>query len=408
MTVQRILIVGGGVAGPTLALLLAKHLPSSQITILERSTTQSELGQVVDIEGPSQEIMSRLNLLPLLREASTHEQGIEVVNEQGGLIGRLPAGQSGGASKEIEIMRPRLSKVIYNATREYKNVQWRFGKTVTAIEERQDDVLVEVSDVETKETQKDGFDLVVAADGLRSKTRNLILPANLRKDCIKSLDVYIAFFSLPAEVQDRPYSRLLSLPGSRNALIKPIDENISSAYLSVANHDDELSEARRSRDTRRKREIMSARFKGSGWETDRMAREILTTDNFYFEEISQIKLNKWSHGKCVLLGDTAWCPSPLTGQGTNTAVLGAYILAHCIITHSDNLEKAFAEYEQMMRGYVDKIQAIPLGGRLPKLINPDSGWGIWIQRTIIGAVSRLGLYKYIPESKVDYEGLPDL
>ncbi|KAI6782061.1 uncharacterized protein J7T54_003480 [Emericellopsis cladophorae] len=168
MAARRILIVGGGVAGPTLALVLAKHLPSSQITILERSITQSELGQVVDVEGPSQEILSRLHLLPLLREASTREQGIEVVNEQGELVGRLPAGQSGGASKEIEIMRPRLSEVIHNATNEHENVHWRFGKTVTAIEERLDDLLAQVSDVEKKETQKEEFDLVVAADGLRS------------------------------------------------------------------------------------------------------------------------------------------------------------------------------------------------------------------------------------------------
>jgi choline dehydrogenase-like flavoprotein len=143
MAAQRILIVGGGIAGSTLALLLAKHLPSSQITILERSTTQSELGQVVDIEGPSQEIMSRLNLLPLIREASTHEKGVEIVNAKGDLVARLPAGQSGGASKEIEILRPNLSKVIHDATLEHENVHWRFGKSVAAIEERQDDILVD-------------------------------------------------------------------------------------------------------------------------------------------------------------------------------------------------------------------------------------------------------------------------
>lgn len=133
----------------------------------------------------------------------------------------------------------------------------------------------------------------------------------------------------------------------------------------------------------------------------------MDSKNFYFEEISQVKLGKWSQGRCVLLGDTAYCPSPLTGQGTNLAILGAYILASKVIKHAEDPTAAFEEYEKDLRPYVDKVQPIPLGGYLPLLLNPDSSWGVWILRIFVGWISWLQPWKYFPDIKnVPYD-LPD-
>lgn len=406
MIEKRVLIVGGGIAGPVLAYWLGKH--HYNITILERSKEQTQLGQVIDIEGPSQEIVSRMGILESIRDASTHEKGINFVNEYGDVVGAFPAGQSAGATKEIEIMRPRLAEILFNVSNQFENVEYHYGYTVIALEEKDTCVTAEIQDLTTKEISAADFDIVVACDGLRSRTRDLILPPSSREDCIKSLQVYIAFFALPFETQDQPYSRLLNLPGRRSVFIKPINEQISSAYLGVAKYDDELSEARASRDVKRQKEVVAKRFEGCGWETERLVKGMMETDNFYFEEISQVKVDPWSNGRCVLLGDTAWCPSPLTGQGTNVAVVGAYVLAHSIINHGDDTDEAFRQYEQKMRPYVDKIQTIPLGGQAPKFINPDSSWGIWFQRSFVGVVSKLGLYKYLPDTKVEYENLPEM
>lgn len=126
---------------------------------------------------------------------------------------------------------------------------------------------------------------------------------------------------------------------------------------------------------------------------------MMEAQNFYFEEISQVKLSKWSHGRCVLLGDTAYCPSPLTGQGTNLAILGAYVLASKLVKDGDNPRKAFEEYERDLRPYVNKVQPIPLGGYLPLLVNPDTSWGLWIQRFILSWISWLQPWKYCTDLK---------
>ncbi|KFA72634.1 hypothetical protein S40288_03395 [Stachybotrys chartarum IBT 40288] len=405
-TQKRVLIVGGGVAGPVLAYWLGKN--NYSVVVLERSKEQTELGQVIDIEGPSQEIVSRMGLLDAIRDASTHEEGITIVDEHGRGIATLPAGQAGGATKEIEIMRPRLHRLLLGAVKGLGNVEYRFGHTVAGLEKLDGYVRVEVLDIAMGATKKEDYEIVVACDGFRSRTRDLILPDSKSQACIKSLEVFFAFFEVPTEPQDRPYSRLYNQPGRRVAAIKPIDDTISSAYIGVAKFDQELHDVRESRDVQKQKEAMARRFRGTGWETDRLVDAMFKTENFYFEEISQIKVDTWSDGRCVLLGDTAWCPSPLTGQGTNTAILGAYVLADSIIKNGNDVDKAFREYESDMRPYVNKIQPIPLGGYAPKLVNPDSAWGIWVQRSLFWCISNSGLSKYLPDNVVKYEKLPDL
>lgn len=78
----------------------------------------------------------------------------------------------------------------------------------------------------------------------------------------------------------------------------------------------------------------------------------MEAQKFYFEEITQVILTKWSQGRCILLGDTANCPSPLTGQGTNLAILGAYVLASKIVKDAEDPTEAFEQYEKDTRPYV--------------------------------------------------------
>lgn len=133
----------------------------------------------------------------------------------------------------------------------------------------------------------------------------------------------VAFFTIPVEPKDRPYASCYLSSGRRNASLKPLTENLSSAYLCHANYDQRLHEARESRDLGQQKQAIAALFRGAGWECDRVIEGMMETDSFYFEELRQGKLDKWSRGLCVPLGDTAYSPSPLTGQGTNLAILGA-------------------------------------------------------------------------------------
>lgn len=409
MAPQKVVIVGGGIGGPSLAYWLGKH--GFSVVVIERAAFENQDGQVVDIEGPCEEVVARMGILDEIREKATREKGVQIVNEKGRVRAMFPAGDAGGASKDIEIMRPVLGEILYKAANESENVEFRFGSVVTGTTQTENGVTVEVQDRASGAVTSEDYDFLVACDGLRSRTRDSIFGAEISRASITSLHVFTAFFSIPREPDDGGYSKIFNMPGRRTILIKPLNEKEISVLVIVAKHHDDLHEAQVSKDIQRQKEVMAKRLEGEGWQADRISREIMKSKNFYFEEVSQVKLDSWSKGRCVLLGDTAWCPSPLTGQGTNSAILGAYVLADKLVEaqkEGRGIETAFEAYEKQLRPYVARIQTLPWGGRVIKIVNPDSKRAIWLSRTLAGVISSLKLYKYLPDTKEEYDEMPKL
>jgi hypothetical protein len=147
------------------------------------------------------------------------------------------------------------------------------------------------------------------------------------------------------------------------------------------------------------KEYFAQLFKGAGWESERLIAGMKEADDFYTYEVAQVKMDKWSKGRVVMIGDAASCPSPISGQGTNLAITQAYVLAAMITRYPDNYERAFTEYEADLRPWVEGIQKLPPG--TPGLACPESMWGIrillyvtWlgglvVKSGVLGCVSRL-------------------
>jgi 2-polyprenyl-6-methoxyphenol hydroxylase-like FAD-dependent oxidoreductase len=75
-----------------------------------------------------------------------------------------------------------------------------------------------------------------------------------------------------------------------------------------------------------------------------------------------VHLERWSRGRTVLLGDAAFCGSPLSGLGSSLAIVGAYVLAGELAAAKGDHRTAFARYEGELRGYVGQCQKLPPGG----------------------------------------------
>ena len=387
-----------------LAYWLGKH--GLQVVVVERSLSDNQSGQIIDVEGPAREIVKRMGVLEEIQSKVTHEAGIRFLDDSSREFAILPVGQT-VVSNEIEIMRPALAGVLLGAADGFPNVEFRYGRTIQSLRQTDSKVIVDIREKAKDTISQEEFDILVACDGLRSATRDMILPTSQRQSCVKSVNAFFAFFSVPAEPQDRPYANAYSAPGRRSVVTKPLTEKETSAYLNCFKSDQRLRDARESRDVELQKKTVAEIFQGLGSGTDRLIKGMMETQNFYFEEISQVKLTTWSQGRCVLLGDTAYCPSPLTGQGTNLAILGAYVLASKIVKNPENPTDAFEQYEKDMRPYVNKVQPIALRGYLPLLINPDTSWGIWILRTILSWLLWLQPWKYLPALvNVSYD-LPD-
>jgi 2-polyprenyl-6-methoxyphenol hydroxylase-like FAD-dependent oxidoreductase len=116
------------------------------------------------------------------------------------------------------------------------------------------------------------------------------------------------------------------------------------------------------RDVRAQQEILRAKFTGAGWLVPQILAAMPGAGDFYFDSLSQVHMGQWHRGRTVLLGDAAYCGSPLAGTGTATALVAAYVLAGELSATPGDHEAAFARYQDQMRDYVRQCQALPPGG----------------------------------------------
>jgi 2-polyprenyl-6-methoxyphenol hydroxylase-like FAD-dependent oxidoreductase len=308
------LIIGGSVAGPTLAsfLLLSPLKPS--ITILERrSKSQTLIGQNIDIRGPGITIAEKLGIKQAILDSSTGEEGVQWVDEQNRVCAAIPAA-AGGGTAEIEICRGDLASILYQKVQDLstdaekggnQGVEWIYGDYLSKIEQQGNKVRVEFA----KGGQKRVFDLVIGADGLQSSTRKLVWGTEGEKDRIHNLHMYTAFFSAPKGPNDGMWRRWFHASGRRGIMIRPDRvRGRSTGLMYVINDKDaQLSEAasRAGGGVERQKKMMSEYFHGAGWETERVLKDMWDSQDFYYDMTAQVKMDKWSKGRVVLIGDAA-------------------------------------------------------------------------------------------------------
>jgi 2-polyprenyl-6-methoxyphenol hydroxylase-like FAD-dependent oxidoreductase len=89
----------------------------------------------------------------------------------------------------------------------------------------------------------------------------------------------------------------------------------------------------------------------------------------------------------VLVGDAAYCPSPLTGLGTSLALVGAYVLAGELAAADGDQHSAFAQYERELRDYVRKGQRLAKSNAAGLI--PRSRTQVWLRNQFIRALPYL-------------------
>nr|POF05460.1 uncharacterized protein CFP56_69486 [Quercus suber] len=398
---RRILIVGCGVAGPvlTMYLLQADSDPaqSPHITIVERSSRAGAYGQNVDIRGAGATIMRHLGLETAVRSATTGEEGVHFVDRHNRIMASFEADQSGKVqtgTSDIEIMRGRLAEILHGrcvaASEEHerkggKGVEIVFGESLEELQQADDTVTVRFA----KSGETRVFDLVVAADGLLSKTREMAFGAQVSENAIRRLGAYGTFFSMPSSETDSAWRRWYHAPGRRSIMVRPSHrKDRTTVFMNVVNEQDHrLPEAATwgRKGLAAQKDLMAEYFQGAGWETDRILQEMHATDDFYYSMVAQVKMEKWSKGRVVLLGDAGYCASPISGMGTTLAMIGAYNLAGALKQHPSDYRAAFEQYEEKMRPVAARAQKLAPG--MPHLIHPETAWGVWTMHTLISAIA---------------------
>lgn len=372
---KTILIAGAGIAGPALALPLSKL--GHKCTIVERSPQWRTSGQQIDVSDEALKVIDFLGVSDAIWAKRVEDHGLKFVNEKNGVVAEFPLSKGGGIVKELEILRPDLANVFYERTKD--SVEYVFDDHITGMHQHDNGVTVTFAN--SNETRD--FNLVVAADGLRSKTRRIAFDDSNTK--IVELGQYAGYFDIEWQEHDGMWSRWFNDTAGRAIALRPNKENgTTSAYLAQVT-DDAARLASLPLDEQRK--DVTRIFGDVGWEVPRVLEALNSErgEKFYLAETAQAKSTSLSNGRVALLGDAGYCPSPITGQGTTLALIGAYILAGCVATYSDYRE-ALSQYEKMVKPFVENSQKIPPGA--PWIVCPQSATGISVLNSVLWVVGQ--------------------
>lgn len=365
---KKVLISGASIAGPTLGFWLAKY--GFEVTIVERSKSLRLGGQNLDVRGAGRAIVRMMGIEQEILAANTGEIGLQFVNRNNGVEAEFPSEGSNSFTSEAEILRGDLVNILYKHTKD--DVKYIFGKHITAINQGLDNVEVTFSDDESEV-----FDLLIAADGVRSTTRQLIFGDEPE---LKFTGLYNAWYTIPRIERDTQWARWYTAPGSRVMMLRPDNHGTIRASFSFLSDDKSyLTQS----DSEQKK-VLKDKLSGAGWEEKRLMEAIDNNSDVYFDGISQVHAPRWFDGRTGMIGDAAYCPTPLTGMGTTLAMVGAYLLAGELSRH-DHHEDAFSAYEKRMRPFVGKVQKLPPG--VPWLAHPKSKLGVKVVNTAASIVA---------------------
>ncbi|NUT36229.1 MAG: monooxygenase [Hamadaea sp.] len=362
-TVKTVLISGAGVAGPTLAYWLARR--GLRPTVVERAQGLRSSGSPVDVRGPAVRVAEAMGIMPRLRASATEVTALSFVDDAGRRVGGMRLGQKAG---EVELPRFDLATILHEAARD--EAEYVFDDSIATLAQDGDGI-----DVTFERSAPRRFDLVVGADGLHSRTRRLAFGAEA--GFVRHMGVWIA--TMPVDGLDlAPHEVLMHNAPGRALALHPNRGNPGAAFIfrgpPVPGFDH--------RDTAAHKDMVTAAYSGGGWRTSELLQRVRPSDDFYFDSVSQVRLEKWSTGRVALLGDAASCVS-LFGDGSTLAMAGAATLAESLAASPDDVEAALRRYEQTHRRLVAPKQRNV--ARAASILVPATRFGI----TVRNAVSRL-------------------
>ncbi|MBO8190292.1 FAD-dependent monooxygenase [Streptomyces oryzae] len=341
---RKVLISGAGIAGPALAFWLNRY--GFEVTVVEKASTLRSGGYPIDVRGTALEVVRRMGVLPQLQDAHVDSHRITFLDGDGSKVTSVNPHTVVGsdAGRDLELRRGALTDALYTAVRD--DVEFLFNDSIDTLDQS-----VQGVDITFRGGSRRTFDMVIGADGLHSRTREFLFGPE--EQFHRYLGYCFAVFTMRNTFGLSHEITMWNTPGRAAALYAVGDDDEVHAFLNFA-HPEPPFHAFRNPEAQR--DLVASVFADAGWEVPGMLAAMGDADDLFFDGVSQIHMPRWSSGRVALVGDAAYAPSFLTGQGTSLALVGAYMLAGSLAGRDH--AAGFAAYEHTTREFVTVNQGL--------------------------------------------------
>jgi 2-polyprenyl-6-methoxyphenol hydroxylase-like FAD-dependent oxidoreductase len=328
-SVHRVLVVGGGITGGVLSLALRQQ--GVEVVLVDLRESLGGVGHGITLQGNALKAFKAVGIYDRLAERGFPFSHLRLKTADGHVIAEIPTPPMGGPDLPgtMGAVRGDIADILADEVVK-AGVDVRLGTTINEIDDRGDSVVATLSDGTTETV-----DLVVGADGIRSKVRSMIGIEDEPHQV--GMGIWRTVARRPAEMD---CSELYFGGPKYKAGYTPISEDLCYAFLLEENLDRSfVGEGPRGAE-------LKERGQGYGgiWG---QVRDSLADDAIVnYQWIEAICVDSpWFRGRTIIIGDAAHACPPLIAQGAAMCAEDAVILAEMLTSGSsvDEVLPAFME-----------------------------------------------------------------
>ena len=350
---MKAMIIGGGIAGPVAAMAL--HKAGVEATVYEAYDSTADgvgggLGiaangiNALGVLGAGHTVLDRgVPMTAMVMRSWTGKQLAEFAH---------PAGRF--------LWRTDLYRALYREALG-RGVRIEHGKKLLSATETADGVTARFAD-----GTEAGADLLIGADGLRSTVRSIIDPdaPRPRYTGLQSFGGKLTDCGLPGT-----HGKMHMIFGKRAFFGYQVEADRSGGWFVNVPYEPLTLREVRAISREQWLDTLIKTFAEDRTPAADLLRGTDPADLLIVGPMEEMPpVPRWSRGRMVLIGDSAHAPSSTSGQGASLAIESAVQLARCL--RDLPYPRAFAAYEQLRRGRVEKIIANAARGNSNKAAGP--------------------------------------
>lgn len=312
--IERILIVGAGMAGLTLAISLRRQGLNPEI--VERQPAWPAHGAGIYLVGNAMRALGSLNLADEVLRGGALIRTQTLLNDRGRRLAVIDTESVWTKCGPcVGIRRAHLQSILVRAL---GTAEVRFATSVTALAQREDSAAVQFTDGTERL-----YDLVIGADGVRSSTRSLVFGNAQPRYCGQVGWRFLV--QCPPSI-----TGWTVFAGARGVfLFIPVGGGQAYCYAdtAVARPLEDPLEGRLER--------LRSRFGSYASPVTDALAELRPPDQIHFGAIEDVLQEPWSAGKVLLIGDAAHATSPNMASGAAMAFEDALVLSRLLASGRD-------------------------------------------------------------------------